>query len=169
MVRPLIAERIFALLGSGLFLALAPGTVAGLVPWWIGGWRTVGEIGLPGLCRPLGVAVGLIGVVILVECFARFAFVGVGTPAPVAPPRKLVASGLYRYVRNPMYVGVVALILAQAAWFGDPALLLYAAAVALAFHLMVVCFEEPILAAKFGADYAAYRKAVPRWLPRPWR
>ena len=107
----------------------------------------------------------------LLHAFARFVSEGEGTPAPVAPTQRLVVGGLYRYVRNPMYVAVVTLILGQAALFADLRLLGYAAAVWLGFHLFVLLYEEPTLRSAFPADYPAFVAAVPRWLPRlrPWR
>ena len=101
--------------------------------------------------------------------FARFAIVGRGVPAPVAPTATLVVSGLYRHCRNPMYVAVVGAILGQALLFGSASLLLYAAIVWLAFHLFVLGYEEPTLSRQF-TNYGDYRRHVPRWIPRlrPW-
>jgi protein-S-isoprenylcysteine O-methyltransferase Ste14 len=157
--------------GSAVFFALAPGVLAGLVPWWLTGW---GVRSLPGWWLPLRVA-GLIllvaGVVVLVQAFARFVVEGLGTPAPVAPPRELVVGGLYRYVRNPMYLAVLATIVGQAVVLGRLELLAYAAAVAAALVAFVHGYEEPTLARQFGDRYLAYRQAVPGWWPRrhPWR
>jgi len=97
-------------------------------------------------------------------------FVGLGTPAPVAPPARLVVSGQYRYVRNPMYVAVVTIVIGEALVLGRAVLLAYAALLWLFFTLFVVLYEEPALAEKFGASYVAYRKNVRRWWPRrrPW-
>jgi protein-S-isoprenylcysteine O-methyltransferase Ste14 len=118
---------------------------------------------------PLSVAGVLVlagGVGVLLHAFVRFVVEGLGTPAPVAPPQRLVVGGLYRYVRNPMYLAVAAIIIGQAAVLGRPGLLLYA----LAFGAVVVGFvrgyEEPVLSRRFGAEYAAYRRAVPGWWPR---
>ena len=157
-----------ALAFSVLFLIVAPGTIAGLGPWWITAWRFQPA---PPMLRLLGVALIAAGGFLLLECFGRFAVEGHGTPAPIAPPDRLVATGPYRRVRNPMYVAVVALILGQAALFADLRLLGYAAAVWLGFHLFVLLYEEPTLRSAFPADYAAFAAAVPRWLPRlrPWR
>jgi protein-S-isoprenylcysteine O-methyltransferase Ste14 len=96
---------------------------------------------------------------------------GLGTPAPIAPTRNLVVTGLYRHVRNPMYVSVVAVILGQALLFGDWRLLLYGGLIFLAFHIFVVVYEEPILKQSYEAQFENYRANVPRWLPRlnPWR
>lgn len=105
----------------------------------------------------------------LLDCFARFALQGRGTPAPVAPPRRLVVTGLYRHVRNPMYVAVVSLVLGQGLLFGNVRLLQYGALVWLLMHLFVRLYEEPKLRAVFGAEYEAYCAEVPRWIPRPRR
>jgi protein-S-isoprenylcysteine O-methyltransferase Ste14 len=111
------------------------------------------------------------GVGVLLHAFGRFVAEGLGTPAPVAPTRELVVGGLYRYVRNPMYLAVLAVILGQALALGQPVLLPYAAAVGAAFVAFVHWYEEPTLARRFGASYQAYRRAVPGWWPRrhPWR
>ena len=164
-------RRILAILGSALFLVLAPGTVAGLVPYWISRWRfEPGPIAwLP--LRVLGALLIALGALVLLDSFARFALKGLGTPAPVFPTRHLVVSGLYRYVRNPMYVAVVAAILGQGFLFGNARLLVYGAAVWLAFHVFVLAYEEPTLRNSFGAEYEAFCASVPRWIPRltPWQ
>lgn len=104
---------------------------------------------------------------VLLEASARFAWQGLGTPAPIYPTERLVVSGAYRHVRNPMYLAVLAIILGQAAMFGSSALLAYGAAVAVAFHLFVVLYEEPTLRRSFPEDYRRYAAHVRRWLPRP--
>ena len=155
-------RRLFAVPGSLLFLVLAPGTVAGLIPWWISRWQIRSSL-------PLQVAGALLiacGTVVLLDSFARFALKGLGTPAPVFPTRHLVISGLYRYVRNPMYVAVVSLILGQALLFGNFQLLEYGAVVWLAFHTFVLTYEEPVLRSSYGAEYEAYCRGVSRWIPR---
>jgi len=121
--------------------------------------------------RVLGVLLILAGVPGVVDSFARFAIHGLGTPAPVAPPQKLVVTGLYRYVRNPMYVSVVAIILGQALLFGDWRLVVYGAVFWLACHAFVLVYEEPTLRRKFGAQYEGFCANVPRWIPRltPWQ
>jgi protein-S-isoprenylcysteine O-methyltransferase Ste14 len=166
-----VRTRAAALAASFVFFWLAPGVVAGMVPWLLTGWRA--ERALLGfeVGRLAGGLAVIIGVAILVDCFSRFALEGRGTPAPVAPTVRLVASGLYRYVRNPMYVGVLAVIVGQSFLLGRVVLLVYAALVWLAFHTFVVVYEEPTLARQFGRSYDAYRTHVPRWLPRldPWR
>jgi protein-S-isoprenylcysteine O-methyltransferase Ste14 len=157
-------------LGSVLFFLIAPGTVAGYVPYLLTRWRF--EPPLLGIStgRWIGgflVATGLVG---LVECFARFALEGRGTPAPVAPPTTLVVSGPYRHVRNPMYVSVLAILVGQALLFGSVRVLEYAGGAWLATHLFVLGYEEPTLRRQFGASYDTYRANVGRWLPRlrPW-
>ena len=102
----------------------------------------------------------------LVHAFARFVTEGAGTPAPVAPTERLVIGGLYRYVRNPMYLAVIATITGQAVVLGSPELFGYDAAVAVAVASFVWFYEEPALARQFGTAYDAYRHAVPGWRPR---
>jgi protein-S-isoprenylcysteine O-methyltransferase Ste14 len=119
------------------------------------------------LGRPVGVVLIAAGVALLLATFARFVFQGLGTPAPVYPADRLIVGGAYRYVRNPMYLAVLAIIAGQAAIFGSGLLAAYAGLVALAFHLFVVLYEEPTLARSFGEDYRRYRSGVRRWLPRP--
>jgi protein-S-isoprenylcysteine O-methyltransferase Ste14 len=154
--------------GSVVFLVLAPGIVAGLVPWWLTGWR-VEDAWLP--LRIAGVLMLLAGVGALLHAFARFVVEGLGTPAPVAPTQRLVVGGLYRYVRNPMYLAVAATIVGQALVLGRPVLLLYAAAFLVVVAAFVRWYEEPTLRRRFGEQYEAYRRAVPEWWPRrkPWR
>jgi len=154
-----------------LFLLLAPGTVAALVPWWISRWRTLPPFFGFTAVRLVGVVLIVAGIPVVLDSFARFALEGMGTPAPVAPPQRLVVGGLYRYVRNPMYVGVLAVILGQGLLLGDARVLSYGAVVWLSFHLFVLGYEEPALRRKFGADYLNFCANVPRWIPRlkPWR
>jgi protein-S-isoprenylcysteine O-methyltransferase Ste14 len=118
----------------------------------------------------LGVVLIGLGLVLLISSFARFAWQGLGTPAPVAPPKHLVVTGFYRRVRNPMYVGVLAVISGEALFFADARLFWLAAMNWLFFHLYVLAYEEPTLKLLFGAEYEAYRAHVGRWLPRltPW-
>ncbi len=161
-------RRASAAAGASLFFALAPGVVAGLVPWWITGWDA-----RPTwlLLRVVGGALLVVCVLVLVDAFMRFVMEGSGTPAPVAPTERLVVGGLYRHVRNPMYVAVVGAILGQGLLFGRPALLVYAVVVWAVTAAFVRWYEEPTLRRQFGADYDAYRDAVPAWWPRlnPWQ
>jgi protein-S-isoprenylcysteine O-methyltransferase Ste14 len=159
-------RRVWALLGSGVFLVLAPGTVAGVIPWWITGWRA-GPPFPGGLAlRVAGLLMIIGGATVLLESFLRFALRGLGTPAPVFPTRHLVVSGHYRYVRNPMYVAVTAIVLGQALWFASVTLLWYCALVWFSFHAFVILYEEPKLRATYGAEYDAFCRRVPRWIPR---
>jgi protein-S-isoprenylcysteine O-methyltransferase Ste14 len=164
-------NRVTAALGSSVFFFLAPGTVAGLLPWLISRWQVRGDFAGAEFAHLAGVALIAAGVLVLVDSFARFALQGVGTPAPVLPTKYLVVTGWYRHVRNPMYVAVVAIVIGQALFFLDWRLLGYAAAVWFGFHAFVTLYEEPTLRQAFGEDYAVYTHAVPRWLPRatPWR
>lgn len=161
-------RRPTAALGSTLFLALAPGTVAVLLPWWLTGWRA-GDWWLP--VRVLGLVPLGAGAAVLLAAFVRFVVEGLGTPAPVAPTEHLVVGGLYRYVRNPMYVAVVAAIGGQGLLLARPVLFVYGACAGLLMWAFARWYEEPGLARTFGAEYERYRRAVPGWWPRlaPWR
>jgi protein-S-isoprenylcysteine O-methyltransferase Ste14 len=152
--------------GSALFFAIAPGVVAGLVPWWLTGWRVRGPLAHWAPVRVAGVIMLTAGAVVLAQAFVRFVAEGRGTPAPVAPTERLVTGGLYRHVRNPMYVAVVAVITGQALALGQPVLLGYAAAVWITVASFVRWYEEPALARQFGAQYEAYRRSVRAWWPR---
>lgn len=156
--------------GSLLFLVVAPGVVAGLVPWLSTGWETGDRLGDLLVARALGAVVLGAGLVVLLGAFARFVREGRGTPAPVAPTERLVVGGLYRHVRNPMYLAVEATVVGQALLLGRPVLLVYAAILAVIFRAFVRAYEEPTLARRYGGEYEAYRSAVPGWIPRrrPW-
>jgi protein-S-isoprenylcysteine O-methyltransferase Ste14 len=164
-------QKASAVLGSALFFVVAPCVLAGLVPWWITRWKFGPPLFGLEVTRAVGVLLILVGLPGLVDSFARFALQGLGTPAPVAPTKNLVVTGLYRYVRNPIYVAIVAIILGQSLLFGDWRLGLLGALSWLAFHLFVIAYEEPTLQRTFGPEYETYRANVPRWVPRatPWR
>jgi protein-S-isoprenylcysteine O-methyltransferase Ste14 len=163
-------RTVAAAAGSTLFFALAPGVVAGLVPWLLTGWDTA-DPPWPWPVRVIGAVLLAACAVVLVQAFVRFVREGRGTPAPVGPTEKLVVGGLYRHVRNPMYVAVVGAIVGQALLLGRPVLLVYAALAGAGMAVFVRGYEEPLLAARYGEQYRAYRRAVPGWLPRlrPWR
>jgi protein-S-isoprenylcysteine O-methyltransferase Ste14 len=150
-----------------VFLVLVPGVVAGLVPWVLTGWQ-MDDAPLP--VRIAGGALIAGGAGFLIHAFARFVTEGIGTPAPVAPTERLVVGGVYRYVRNPMYLAVGATIAGQALLLGQWGLLAYAGLFFAIVATFVVTYEEPALERQFGSDYEVYRRAVPRWLPRlhPW-
>lgn len=161
-------SRARAAAGSLVFLLIAPGVVAGLVPWLLTGWDSTDPLVA---LQAVGAALIAVGSAVLLSAFARFVVDGLGTPAPVAPPSHLVVGGLYRHVRNPMYVAVAATIVGQAALLGRPALLLYALAFMAAVAAFVYGYEQPMLSERFGAEYERYRDNVPAWWPRlrPWR
>ena len=162
------SSRAFA--GALLFLVVAPGVVAGVIPWALTDWESGDSFGSLGIIRVVGVVVLVAGVAVLLEAFARFVLEGRGTPAPVAPTERLVVGGLYRFVRNPMYLAVGAMIVGQAFLLLRVILLGYAAVFFVAVAAFVRWYEEPTLARTYGARYEAYRRAVPGWLPRrtPW-
>jgi protein-S-isoprenylcysteine O-methyltransferase Ste14 len=153
-------------LWSLVFTVVVPGTVVGLVPWLMSGWHRTGDLfGVPGLWA-VGVILTAIGFPVLLGAIYKFATDGLGTPAPTAPTQHLVISGPHRFVRNPMYIAVVSMIVGQALLLGQAALLWYAAIVALATAAFVRFYEEPTLQGQFGDEYVRYRRAVHAWLPR---
>src|SRR5207302_3616282 len=152
-----------------LFTIFVPGTVLGLVPYWL----------LDGFPRPergpltwLGILMMLLGAVVYFLCAWEFAVRGLGTPAPIAPTKFLVTTALHRYVRNPMYIGVAMAILGEAVIFRSLHVAEYAGVMLLIAHTFVVLYEEPTLQRQFGESYEEYKRTVPRWLPRigtrPW-
>ena len=165
-----VGPKTRAAAGSVVFFFAAPAVVAGLIPWLLTSWdaRDLSPWWLP--VRVFGVALLIAGAVVLVHAFARFVVEGVGTPAPIAPTEHLVVGGLYRYVRNPMYLAVAAVIVGQALLLGRPVLLAYAGVFGVVVWAFVRAYEEPTLAQRFGEEYEAYRRAVPGWWPRrrPW-
>ena len=162
-------QRAAALLGSAIFLVIAPGTLAVLLPWYFTHWHF--EPPLFPVARGLGGVLVVAGLPILLDSFGRFALQGLGTPAPVMPPKHLVVTGLYRHVRNPMYVAVTALIVGQGLLFGSVVVIAYGAIVWVGFFLFVLVYEEPALDRQFADEYTRYRANVRRWVPRikPWR
>jgi protein-S-isoprenylcysteine O-methyltransferase Ste14 len=141
----------------------------GLIPWLITGWTVPTPLPLAGLPQVLGAVLVIGGLVPAVTAFVEFVKAG-GTPMPIAPTHRLVVSGFNRYVRNPMYVSLLLAILGQALLFASLGLLLYAIVVWALPAAFVRWYEEPTLVRQFGAEYEAYRRAVPAWFPRlrPW-
>jgi len=162
-------RRPIAAVGSAVFFFVGPGTVAGLVPWLLTRWH-MHDVPLWAPMRLLGVAMIAAALVVILQAFVRFVVEGHGTPVPAAAPERLVVGGIYRHVRNPMYVALLTAILGQALLLAQPVLLLWAAVVWFGFSTFVRLYEEPVLARRFGADYATYRRNVPAWWPRlhPW-
>src|SRR5437868_15151113 len=155
-----------AVVMSAIVVIIAAGTVAGIVPWWISRWR----IQAPFLhfygFRVIGILFILASLPVLLDSFARFALQGLGTPAPPFPTHHLVVTGLYRYVRNPMYVAVVGLIAGQALLLGNRALLFYAIIVWMSFQIFVLLYEEPVLLKIYTAEYVVFCRNDPRWISR---
>lgn len=158
---------------STAFFAVGPGLVAVAGPWWVSRWQLHEPFPAWAMVplRAVGALLLAAGLVILAQAFVRFVVEGFGTPIPAAPPDRLVVGGLYRYVRNPMYLGLFAAVIGQAMVFGNGWLLVYAAVIAVPAVLFVRLYEEPKLRRSFGADYERYRAAVPGWWPRvrPYR
>jgi protein-S-isoprenylcysteine O-methyltransferase Ste14 len=151
-------------LRSAFFTLAFPGTVLIWVPLWLSAY-TSGTHEL-GPTRWVGVAPLIIGTAGLLWCIWDFGRTGKGTLAPLDPPRFVVRSGLYRIVRNPMYLSVLTALGGEVLLLGSPRLAIWAAIVAIAFHLFVVAYEEPTLRREFGTDYESYCRAVSRWRPR---
>jgi protein-S-isoprenylcysteine O-methyltransferase Ste14 len=149
---------------AAIFLIIAPGIVLGWIPYWILSRKPRAFV--PFAPRLAGIVLMAAGAACLLWCFRDFVVRGRGTPAPYDPPKKLVTTGMYRFVRNPMYIALVTVLIGEALFFGARSLWIYAAFAWLAFHLRVLLFEEPRLRELFGAEYEAYRAAVPRWIPR---
>ncbi|MGH7949125.1 MAG: methyltransferase family protein [Candidatus Binataceae bacterium] len=162
------AERapLRAVIGTLIFAAVLPPIIYALIPYELTRWRFHAPFLGSELTRWLGVAMIAVAVPPFAEFFVRFVREGHGTPAPIAPTERLVVGGTYRYVRNPAYLCVIALILGQALLFGSGSLLVYAAVVWLGFHIFVVVYEEPTLRRQFDGDYERYCREVPRWIPR---
>lgn len=145
-----------------IFTLVVPGTVGVYLPLYFARDVAVG----PAAAVATGALLILIGAATYLVCQWDFASFGRGTPAPIDAPRKFISRGLYRYVRNPMYLGVLIVILGWATVFRATTLLWYGVGVALAFHLMVLVYEEPHLRRVFGREYVDYCGQVNRWLPR---
>jgi protein-S-isoprenylcysteine O-methyltransferase Ste14 len=154
-----------AAIGSAAFFVVAPGTVVGLIPWLITGWKVSDSLWQVAV----GAALIIAGLIPVVLAFVEFAKAG-GTPMPVAPTERLVVTGFNRYVRNPMYVGLLVAILGQALLFGSVGVLVYAAVVWVVTASFVRWYEQPTLSRRYGSDYESYRQNVPAWIPRltPW-
>lgn len=148
---------------SLLFLILAPGMVAGYIPLML--LRRGSQIET-GIFAYLAFPLWVMGGIILLWSFWNFLIQGRGTPAPIDPPKELVVAGFYRYVRNPMYVGIFLILLGHFLWFKFVWLLVYLVIAFVTVHLFVTLYEEPTLKQKFGAAYEDYLKRVPRWIPK---
>lgn len=156
-------KQMLALVKTAFFLVVFPGFVLIYVPLRMIAPEPRADLGA---ARYFALVLWIIGGATVIWCGREFAMRGLGTPAPFDPPQSLVISGLYRYVRNPMYLGAIAIVLGIALWIGSRSVLLYAMALWITFHLFVLVYEEPHLQRKFGDSYTRYRHQVRRWLPR---
>ena len=157
------------MLRSLFFTILLPGTVTVLIPWRIVSREGRLPLRVESPWQYLALVPVAVGTAILARCIWEFASRGRGTLAPIDPPRRLVVTGLYRYVRNPMYVGVLTVLLGEAALFRSVALLEYAAVFFVIANVFVLLYEEPALRRRFGESYEHYCRAVHRWIPgRPY-
>jgi protein-S-isoprenylcysteine O-methyltransferase Ste14 len=148
-----------------LFTVVVPGLGGVLIPWWI----LAHSHATLDPAAWYAVVVIVLGAALYFWCLWAFAIVGRGTPGPWDPPRRFVAAGPYRWVRNPMYISALLVVVGEAWLFRSLPLLTYAGAAAIFFHLFVIGYEEPTLGRRFGKTYAAYRRTVPRWLTWPPR
>ncbi len=148
-----------------LFTVVVPGSGAVWIPWWIlmRGGAAPEPVAWP------AIAVIAVGAALYFSCLWLFAVVGRGTPGPWDPPRRFVTVGAYRWVRNPIYIAALLVVLGEAWLFLSLSLLAYAGAMTILFHLFVIGYEEPTLRRAFGETYAEYCQTVPRWIPRPPR
>jgi len=151
------------ILKNVIFTALVPGAFGVLVPRWIASYFHSGQVVRLDGAGWMGLVLIVCGAAVYFLCLFEF-MRAKGTPAPIDPPKELVVRGLYRYTRNPMYAGVLCLILGQAVTLRSLPLLLYAGILFVTFHLFVVLYEEPKLTKMFGESYRNYRHTVPRWL-----
>jgi protein-S-isoprenylcysteine O-methyltransferase Ste14 len=162
-------RRSAAVATSVAWFVITAGVGAVLVPWWLTGWRVRHPWPWSGVGQAVGVLLIAAGVIPPVHVFVQFVRSG-GTPVPGAMTTRLVVTGFNRYVRNPIYLGAVAIFLGEGLLLGQPSLLVYAVAAWAAVAAFVHWYEEPALVRRFGADYEVYRDAVPAWIPRlcPW-
>ncbi len=163
-------SRSAAAAASLAWFVVIGGAFGVLLPYLLNDWHLHQPLPYWAIARAAGVLLICAGLVPLVDSFVEFFKAG-GTPVPVASPPRLVVTGFYRYVRNPIYVGFLVVLLGQTLFFGSPGMLEYTVIAWLVGAAAVRFYEEPVLARKFGADYQAYRGAVRAWLPRlrPWQ
>jgi protein-S-isoprenylcysteine O-methyltransferase Ste14 len=152
-------------LRSAIWAVVLPGVVAGYVPWTVFGLRDV-HLDPRDPLQIAGIICASAGVALLLACIVEFARIGRGTLSPVDPPRALVVRGLYRYVRNPMYLSVSMIVIGEAAVARSIALAVYWSAFFLMANLFVIFYEEPNLRRRFGASFDEYANRVGRWIPR---
>ena len=166
MARDANGTLLRASLGTAVFVMLVPGTVVLLGPWLLTGWHFAPPLLGCLATRWVGAALLVLALPLFAAFNLRFVVEGRGTPAPIAPTEHLVVGGPFRRVRNPGYLSVIMLVVGQALLFASPVLLVYAAVLAVGFHLFVVLYEEPTLRRQFGAEYETYCRTVRRWVPR---
>jgi protein-S-isoprenylcysteine O-methyltransferase Ste14 len=159
-----MSTRLAALAETLIFTLVVPGTVAGYIPWRL---RRDSPVMLSGVAEWLAILLIAVGIAIyLYTAFWGFAWTGGGTPAPIAPTKKLVTRGLHRFVRNPMYIGVFCIVGGQAWLFRSFHIVVFLACAMAIVEFFVVFYEEPTLRRQFGEEYQRYRATVPRWIPK---
>ena len=158
-------NTISLLLRNLLFTVLNPGLVVGVIPYWILGNKRVQLFARPLQTHQyLGMLLFIMGFLVLTACITRFIVEGRGTLSPIDPTKRLVIKGLYKYSRNPMYVGVMMMLIGEAVYFQSDSLWIYLILIFLIFHLFIVLVEEPRLHSNFGEDYYRYCQKVRRWV-----
>lgn len=158
-----IIKRILKIL---FLMIIGPGSVIVFIPCLIMSFFGPPDFYKIGHSQYIGIIPILMGLIISLWCFYDFISVGKGTPVPTDPPEKLVIIGMYRFVRNPMYIGILFLLFGEAVFFKSFALLGYTACIYCLFHIFIIGFEEPMLKSRFGKEYEKYCNTVPRWLIR---
>jgi protein-S-isoprenylcysteine O-methyltransferase Ste14 len=160
----MVEGKAMLILRTLLFTLLAPCTVTIVAPYLLLRWRHEIFPQAWNILTLSGIVITIAGVAIYIWCAGDFISKGKGTPAPYDPPKALVAEGLYKYTRNPMYIGILSIVGGEALFFQSLTLVLYAAALLLLFHLRVTLYEEPTLKRLFGESFNDYCRRVPRWL-----
>ncbi len=161
----LTRNTFITLIKTIIFSIVVPGSVTVFIPYLLLSNNFEVYSFEMGIMRYLGIISIMPGILFYVWSALDFALIGTGTPAPIDPPRNLVISGPYHYVRNPMYAGGLLMLIGESLLFGSVALIIYTCFMWLAFHLFIVLYEEPHLRKRFGPDYEAYISKVPRWIP----
>ena len=146
------------------FMLIGPGSVIIYIPYFLLSFFGSSGFLKTGNLQYFGILPVIAGIIISIWCFFNFIFQGEGTPVPTDPPKKLVVFGLYRFVRNPMYIGILVLLFGEAVLFKSFILICYSVCVFCLFHIFIVGFEEPSLHAQFGKEYEEYCSSVPRWI-----
>jgi protein-S-isoprenylcysteine O-methyltransferase Ste14 len=149
-----------------LYMGSLHGFFTFYAPFWLATWSPA-PLGL-GVLRYSALLFWVLGAWMIIRCSIDVIRQGHGTPAHMDPPKRFLTTGFYRYVRNPIYLGALVILLGHIVWSGSALVVAYFLCYVIAFHILITVFEEPVLRDKFGAAYDEYFKQVPRWIPR-WK